>query len=417
MTLLILDQTKLAGTTGPLTVKVQLGFTAAGVGAPFFTLDDPIKGVLNNEIYVLGGGEAFVDVTADVRRFSISRGKSRELDQYRAGRATVEFNNNDRAYDPTFEASPYYGQIVPQRQVVISVNDEIIYTGVVDDWNIDFSLNGTGTAQLSALDATSNLSNLDLSAFSPSEELSGTRVTNALDNVDWPVTARSIDAGQETLEAQTDIDDNVMSYLQTVAFSEAGDVFVNKLGELEFVDRNNSQALAGVTFSDSGDGIAYEAIQVVYGSEQLHNAITLTNSTGTAVATNANSIEAFGRRDFEESTFVADSNDLNILADYYAQKYALPEFRIDSLRVNMDKLFQEQRESLLDLELGDSVVIKFTPNGIPPQIELVGKIIGIGYDANPQRQSINFKFQTIQAPLLILDSAQFGKLDTGVLGL
>lgn len=416
MTFLTLDETKLAGTEGALTVKVELGFTASGVGAPFFTLDDPIKGVLDNEIYVLGGGEALVDVTNDVRQFSISRGKSRELDKYRAGRASVEFNNNDRAYDPTYEASPYYGQIVPQRQVVITVNDQVAYTGVVDDWNIDYSLDGTSRAKLSAIDATSNLSNLDLSAFSPSEELSGARVTNALDNVSWPATARSIDTGLETLEAQTDIDSNVMNYLQTVAFSEAGDVFINKLGELEFVDRTNSQIVSDVTFSDTGVGISYEAIQIVYGSEQLHNAVTLTSSASTAVATNDNSIDAFGRRDFQGATFVADSNDLNILAGYYAEKYANPEFRIDSLKVNMNKLFQEQREALLALELGQSVVIQFTPNGIPPQIDLVGKIIGIGYNATPERQSISFKFQTVQAPILILDSSAFGKLDEGVLG-
>jgi len=48
-----------------------------------------------------------VDVTAFVRSVSIRRGRSRELDRFSTGTATVVFNNEDRRFDPLYSAGPY----------------------------------------------------------------------------------------------------------------------------------------------------------------------------------------------------------------------------------------------------------------------------------------------------------------------
>jgi len=41
-----------------MTVKIELGFTADGAGAPFLTLDDPTLGRLDTAGIYLGGGES-----------------------------------------------------------------------------------------------------------------------------------------------------------------------------------------------------------------------------------------------------------------------------------------------------------------------------------------------------------------------
>ena len=81
--------------------KVEIAFdlSAAGNG-DFFTLNDPIKGELDNTIYPLAG-DILTDVTTDVRGLSIRRGRSRELDKYQAGSLDVTLDNRDRDYDPT----------------------------------------------------------------------------------------------------------------------------------------------------------------------------------------------------------------------------------------------------------------------------------------------------------------------------
>jgi len=61
------------------TIEIGFDLTDSGVG-PFFRLDDPIQGVLDNTEFVLGG-ELFYDVTNYVTSVSITRGKKRELAQ------------------------------------------------------------------------------------------------------------------------------------------------------------------------------------------------------------------------------------------------------------------------------------------------------------------------------------------------
>lgn len=81
--------------------KVEIAFdlSAAGSG-DFFTLNDPVKGILDNTTYPLAG-DILTDVTTDVRDLRIRRGRSRELDKYQAGSADVTLDNRDRDYDPT----------------------------------------------------------------------------------------------------------------------------------------------------------------------------------------------------------------------------------------------------------------------------------------------------------------------------
>ncbi len=57
---------------------VEIGFDLSALGGPFFILDDPVQGVLDNTEYTLGG-TLFYDVTEYVRSVSVRRGKSRQL--------------------------------------------------------------------------------------------------------------------------------------------------------------------------------------------------------------------------------------------------------------------------------------------------------------------------------------------------
>ena len=107
-------------------VTVEVGFDLSGLGGPFFTLDDSVQGVLDNTEFTLGG-TLFYDVSDRVRSINVSRGKSRELDRFTAGQTAIEFNNNDRAFDPEYAASPFFGQIIPRRDVRVKANGSAVF--------------------------------------------------------------------------------------------------------------------------------------------------------------------------------------------------------------------------------------------------------------------------------------------------
>lgn len=400
-----------------MSVQVQLGFTANGASAPFFTLDDDVKGVLDDPRWVLSGegAEGLVDVSEQVRAYSITRGKSRELEQYSAGQASVEFNNSNRWFDPLFEDSPYFGQIVPKRQVRITVDGVIQFEGFVDDWSIAYDLGGYSSASLTAIDAMTQLSNLELADFAPDAELTGTRINNALTNAGWGLTARDIDPGNQTVVDQIVPDGTgLMDYLRGVAQSEPGEIFISKDGKVRFVDRTAGYSSGGATLGEGG--IPFNAVSVVYGSENLYNLVTVSNASSSASALDQDSIDAYGQRDYNLDTIINDDAQLTPMADFLLSQYKDPEYRFEALTFRLNGLSEAQVDILEALELNDVVTVNFTPSGVAPMITKQGRVIGLNHRADPSSHDLTINLQTITTPLFILDDALFGKLDLSVLG-
>ncbi len=393
--------------------KVEVGFDTSFSGAGnFFTLDDPVKGQLDNTSFPLGG-LTFIDITDRVRQFSISRGRSNLFSAFPAGQLNVEFNNHDRAFDPLYASSPFAGNIVPRREIKVTTADSVQYTGWIDDWAFSYTPNGDSIAEAIAYDATSIISGQNLAAGTPVTELTGARVSDVLDQINWSNEARNIDVGQATLgTAAIEANTNAMNYLQTIALSEPGLVFVDKQGRLTFIDRGQSPTSAGlVTFG--GTGVPFQSVDVSYGSDNLYNQIVLDRlGGGTATATDTQSVTDYGLRTLTQNGLLL-STDLALaeLALVLAQQYSQPEYRFSSLEVAIHKLEPAEQDSVLSLELGSIAKVIFTPNGIGDAIQRFVQVISINHTVNPQTHYVEFGFQSVDTAYLILDDAEFGKLD------
>ena len=396
-------------------VKVELGFTQAGIGAPFITLNDSVKGIIGSQDYYIGGGEVFVDVSRWFKSLSLSRGKSRELDRFDSGKLTVVFDNSLRLFDPTYASSPFFGQIVPKRAVRITVDGVIEFTGVVDDWNIAYEPSGNSEAALVASDNFALLANNILTSFSSSEELTGARIEAALDDVAWPSARRDIDAGEETLIATTNSNDNLLAYLTKVESSELGFLFIDKIGDVRFISRNGSFGATVVTLADDGTGVPYTSIQATYGSEFLYNKVTLSNGSATATQEDSFSQALYGALDYELDTLNIDAR-LSPIAGALLTKYKQPEYRFQNVEVALDTVTALQRADLLAVELGDIVQVKFTPSSIPPAITRLARVIGIEQTINNQENRIAFQLASIEGSPLVISSPAFGIIGTGTIG-
>ena len=403
------------------TPKVEIGFDIIGANAPFFTLDDAVKGILDNATYPLGG-QIFYDVTDKVRGITTRRGKNRQLDEFDAGLANVVFENNDRTFDPTYEASPYYGQIIPKRSIRISSAGNRLFTGVIDDWNLNYEPGGFSEASAAASDAFTLFNTQTLSAGTATAQLSGARVNAILNlpDVNWPQQERDIDAGITQLGADVFAEDtNVLAYLRTIASSEPGNLFIDKLGRVTFTDRNPNSGDSVIGFADDSTGIAYQGMKVVYGSELLYNEIVLGSQfAGTVSASDPTSIDEYGVLNLTQNDLLIQSPTvIEQLAAYYAIKYSQPEYRFESIDVVVDDLPEADQQEVLALEIGDFVTVKFTPNGVPPAIRKVAEIIRIDHDITPEAHIVSLGFSTTEGAFWTLSDIIFGRLSTGnVLG-
>ncbi len=394
-----------------MSVTVELGLSKA------FTLDDPVAGVIGSTEFVIGG-VSFEDVTSRVRSVQISRGKNRDLDRFNAGGLTVTFNNQDRAFDPLFAASPFAGNIVPRRDVRVLADGTAAYVGKITDWNLGYDPSGQSLAELQASDALTFLAQQVLTPGTATVQASGARVNAVLDmpTVEWPSGDRDIDTGASILGDDV-FEGNVLTYLQKVELSEGGLFFIDKQGRVAFRDRLATPTLDNVTvFADDGTGIPFAPAAVEYGTEQLFNQVTVTSPGATATANAALSQTRYGILEREIDTLLDDTDQVDGYADFLVGRYAEPEYRFAQLSVDISNLTSEQRASMYALDMGSVIEVKFTPNGIGPAIERYGLVISIGHDISPDDHVMTVGVGSLQTSLFVLNDAEFGKLDgAGVL--
>jgi hypothetical protein len=401
------------------TPKVEIGFdlTDSPIG-PFFRLNDDVAGRLDNTEFRLGG-TIFYDVTDRVRSLSISRGKGRRFTDFPAGQAVVEFNNHDRAFDPEYSASPFAGNIIPRREIKVSAGTAIQFTGWVDDWNLTYTPDGNSIADAAALDATTILAKQTLTAGTPTQELTSTRVNTALTDAGWASELRDIQTGTVEVGTQEiEANQNALSYLEQVTRTEAGLLFVDKSGRVAFRPRRQAPSSASLVTFDQSSGIPYQAIGITYGSELLYNRVTIANiGGGTATASSVSSQNEYGVREYSQTDLLGATDAQSIdLAVYYADLYSEPEYRIDALEIATEDLTAGQQEDVLGLEIGDVCQVSFTPNNIGDPIVKYVQVIKVDHAVTTSFHKTTLGFQEIKYLLLVLDDAVFGKLDEAYLG-
>ena len=401
------------------TPLIEIGFdlTETGTG-PFFRLDDAVKGKLDNTAWLLGG-TLFYDVTDKVRSVAIKRGKNQQLNQYDAGLANVVFNNNDRTFDPEFAASPYYGQVIPKRQLRISSAGILQFYGVIDDWNLSYEPNGDSLASAACSDALAFFANQTIGVRTNSVQQSGDRLNTilSLPEIDWPTEDRDIETGAMELGADTVTEStNALDYIRRITRSEPGSFFIAKNGDVTYRDRRTGPASGGSILADDGSGVPYSNMTVEYGSELLYNEIFATSViTETGVQALAqDSINEYGIFNLTRSDLLINSaTDLESYVTFLANKLKDPEYRFKSVQIILDQRTEIQQDEILALEIGDVVQIKFTPNGVAPAIEKYAEIISLDHAVDTINHVLTMGFSTLDFSLMVLDDAVFGKLDNG----
>lgn len=396
--------------------KVFIAFDLSSQGALFFTLDDPIKGVLDNTTYTLPG-ETFVEVPY-VKSVSVNRGASRELEGFQAGQATVVFDNRARSFDPYYSGALYPGQIVPKKRIQITSNDDVIFTGIIDDWNYSYDVSGQSEAIVTCTDGFSYFANLYLEEYTNAVQLSSERLNTVLNKseVNYPTADRLIDTGSQSLQADTVAQGtNVLNYMQLIAQSENANLFMNTENNLVFDNSNlflYPNQLVKITDNNATDAIPYQEIEVIYGTENLYNRISISNLNGEVqIAEDVTSQNAYGISTFSQDNLIlADDLDANRLANKILQNYKDPELRINSVNILLNDLNDTQQDLLTDLELTDIVNVVFTPNQVGSAIDRFVEIIGIEHSIQPDTHSIKLTFKAIIDNPFILNDTVYGRL-------
>lgn len=374
------------------TVKIFFDGALAG-SSDFFTLDDPIRGVLDNTSYPLA--DDFADVSSYVRAVDIRRGRSEETTSVDAGTATVTLDNRTRLFDPTAAASvsPYAAALKPRKEINITIGETYVFTGQVEDWDLKYSLDKDSITYAKCSDGFTLLTQQTLASGAGFTGMSGSVIYDTASVASWPMGRVSIDEGTASVGAHTiDPNQQALPYLQTISNTEQGLLFIAADGTLTFRDRISPRIDFGTRFTDDGTGIPFRNIEISYGTEFLYTQITVDYPGGSASAQSASTaIADYGITSLELDTYLPDAAAAGVIADYLAVRYGEPTFRIIGVEVELNGLSIAQQAQILALDLGHGVEVVFTPNGVGDPIVRDLAVDGIEHKIRPGSHVVSFR--------------------------
>jgi hypothetical protein len=400
-------------------MQVLVGFqSTTGFGTPFM-LDDAFYGVLDTAGRGTLGGLTFVDLTSLVENVSITRGRSRQLDQFNAGTAVIAFDNASQVLNPSNTASPYYPFVLPRCPVQILANGIPIYTGLITDWNLDYDISNQDMMYASCSDQFTVLANQSLNAVATTVQATGARINTVLDLPEINFQgARSIDTGSSTLGAfNISQDTNCLNYLQLINTSEQGYLFMSANGTLTFKGRSSVlNPVAGATFNTDGTGIRYQSLINQFGDELLYNFIITKSDAGAKQETSDSASIALYQAQQYSLTDLLNSTTTEVagLGNYLLGKYKNPVLRFTGLSTEMSALSATDQNIVLNLDMTSicTVVKNFTV-GTPATETQTLIVSGISHNITPGSHVVSYTFESTDGnQYFTLDDAIFGTLST-----
>lgn len=413
---------------------------ATGFVVDAFTLDDPIKGVLDNTTYVLNGTTEFASVMDSTTRINVKRGRRDIGDQFSAGTMSFTIQDVDGIFNPFDENSPYYDTaqskpgLAPLREVKLlrysSTNvEEYLFSGYVVNYDYNFALGGLDTVTVYCSDQFYLLAQTYLDALNPTSETSGERIETVLDlpEVDFPIAARNIATGTVDLGHDSAYNvpagTNVLQYITQInETAEFGRVFMSREGVFTFQERIGTTISAPIaSFTDTGIGYKYDGVGISFEADSVINRSVVTGLDGTTyTADDATSIATY----FIQTASITNSllhqaGQIQTAAEYLLNPN--PEARYTSVETKFLMLTDAQRDTLATLEIGDTIQIEKTfPSGAgTTQLAQELSVEGIEHylDFSTGHRVLYSTAPTTIVYELILDNPTYGVIDAlNVLG-
>jgi len=412
---------------------------ATGFLVDAFTLDDPVKVLLDSPDYVLDGTTEFASVIDGATGISVFRGRRDIGDQFTAG--TMSFDLNDTftggIFNPFDTQSPYYDTaqavpgLAPMRKVVLSREGEELFNGYIVDYSYNFNLGGLDTVSVSCADDFYLLSQTYLNEFNVTEQLASARLVALLALPE--VNAFQL-PGQQNIETSTITlggaaaytvpnGTSVAAYTAKINESVQGRIFISRDGVFTFQDRiGNTLSASSADFHDDGTAIPYDNVGISFEANQVINRASVTHA-GASTPEIAEDLASQATY-FIQTTAISDALVHNDTAALDLANYLLvgqPEARYTNVSTLFASLTDAQRDTVAILEIGNTITIEksFTSGVTITSLAQELAIEGIQHeiDLSTGHRITLFTSPTTLVFELILDDLVYGTIDTeNVLG-
>jgi hypothetical protein len=369
-----------------------------------------------------------VDVSNLVNRIETNRGRTALSDQFQTGSLTLRLVDQNGDFNPQNTSSPYYNLLTPMRKVQISATYSgvtyPIFSGFITSYVTSYPSEAEDVAitTIQAVDAFRLAQNAQISTVTGASagNLSGTRINQILDEIDWPASMRDIDAGLTTMQADPGTNRTALQAMVTVSESEYGALYVDADGSFVFQDRGVTASSIGGTptaFADDGSGIPYFDASWILNDVLVFNKATITRLGGSAqVATNQASIDKYFLHSYFLNQLLMETDAVALdYAQAYVASRAETSIRVDSVVLDLyTPNYNSGIIAALDLDFFDPISVLTTQPG-GSTISKTLQIFGVRMFITPNSWKTTFTTLEPVIDSLILNNSIYGTLDYNVL--
>lgn len=365
--------------------RVEIGFSWG---------PNPLTWVLDSSPFpvTLGATEfsaVWSDVTEDVKRVSIHRGKNRDLDAFQAGRCSLDLENLHRKYDPLNLSGPYtFGDatlVKPGRPVRVYCTDPgtgieyQLFRGFVREWSLDYPEPFRAIVTASCTDAMTELANSHVS-LTTTAGTTGSAIGEVLTAAEVYDTVLDTGTPVQTMTFAGSAQQAIRVFEQT----EQGNFFIEYDGYATFLDRDALITDARHTTSQASfgsSGIPLDKVDLAYESDVIKNHAVVTRQGGvTQEAEDASSIGEYGERALTLTGLaMVDDTTAQGLAEYIVAYRAEPSVRIKTMRL-APETDDDAFTQALSRRLMDRVTVNHVPRGGTDVVTQELFIIGIQHE-------------------------------------
>ena len=402
-------------------INATINFSTGPSTAQAMQLDIGILGtnVLADSVAVI------VDVSNRINRVETNRGRTALSDLFQTGSLSLRLTDQNGDFNPQNTSSPYYTFLTPMKKVQITATYNNvtypIFSGFITSYVTTYPQESedVATTTIQAVDAfrLAQLAQISTVTGASAGDLSGVRVNEILDEIDWPQSMRDIDTGLTTLQADPGTTRTALQALTTVAESEYGALYVDATGSFVFQDRDVTVASIAATptlFADDGTGIDYFDAAWILNDVLIFNKATITRLGGTAqVATNQASIDKYFLHSYFLDGLLMESDSVALdYAQAYVASRAETSIRCDAIVLDLyTPNYDAGVVTALDLDFFDPITVLTTQPG-GSTIEKTLQIFGVRMNITPNSWKTTF---TTLEPVIDGFILGYSELGSGVL--
>ena len=400
-------------------INATINFSTGPSTAQAMQLDIGVLGtnVLADAVAVI------VDVSDRINFIQTAVGRNALYDQFQTGQLTLRIVDQNGDFNPTNPLGPYYGLLTPMKKVGISATYNSVtyplFSGFITSYVNTQPKDATEVAYttIQAVDAMRLAYNAQISTVTGANtgDLSGARINEILDEIDWPLSQRQIDPGQTTLQNDPGTARTALGAMQTVAQSEYGSIYVGFDGSFVFKDRLTATETIGNTptvFADDGTGIQYANAMWKLDDTLIFNSAQVSRTGGSVQsASNQASIDKYFIHSYNAQDLLMQTD--AVALDYaraYVASRAETTIRCDAIELDLyTPNYDTGIVAALNLDFFDPItVITTQPGG--SKLEKTLQIFGVSNIITPN--SFKVVFTTLEP---VIDGFIIGNIDYGVL--